>query len=190
MRLVDLVDNNRTDKNTTHSYLDLYQDFFQEKRETAKNIMEIGIDRGGSIKLWHDYFTNATIHAIDTNHTDNIWEELNDKERIKIYSSFDAYDTETFNNTFMINDTRFDIIIDDGAHTLGSVRKMLQMYSRIMTDDGILIIEDLQSSAWIRVLTSETPGHLKPFIRTYDLRANKKRYDDLLFVIDKSRKNI
>jgi cephalosporin hydroxylase len=190
MRLVDLVNSDRTDKNTTHSYLDLYQDIFENKKETAKNIMEIGIDMGGSIKLWHDYFTNATIYALDINHIDNIWEELKDKDRIKIYSSFDAYDKESFEQTFMNNDTRFDIIIDDGIHTLESVRKMLQMYSRVMTEDGILIIEDIQSTAWLRVLSSETPKHLKPFIHTYDFRAKKKRYDDLLFVIDKSRKNI
>lgn len=190
MRLVDLVNNDRTDKNTTHSYLDLYQVILEKKKETARNVMEIGIDRGGSIKLWHDYFTNATIHAIDVTHIGDVWDELKDNDRIKIYSSFDAYDKQSFDQKFMIDNTRFDIIIDDGIHTLESVRKMLQLYSRIMTDDGILIIEDIQNTAWLRVLSYETPQHLKPFIYTYDLRPQKKRYDDLLFVIDKSRKNI
>lgn len=67
-----LIDNSKTDKNTTHSYLPTYQKIFANKKETAKHILEIGIGdnfcssgNGGSIKLWHDYFQNATIHALD-----------------------------------------------------------------------------------------------------------------------------
>ena len=54
--LSELVDNKLTDKNTVHSYLDLYQELLCVKKETAKNILEIGIHGGGSIKLWHDFF--------------------------------------------------------------------------------------------------------------------------------------
>lgn len=55
-----------------------------------------------------------------------------------------------------------------------------------MTDDGILIIEDVQSWDWIDILKNEVPEHLKPFIKYYDLRSNKNRYDDIVFTIDKS----
>ena len=43
MSLEDLVDNTRTDKNTIHSYLPLYQDLLVNKKESAKNVLEIGI---------------------------------------------------------------------------------------------------------------------------------------------------
>jgi hypothetical protein len=63
MTLEQIVDNKRTDKNTTHSYLPLYESLFKNKKETAQNILEIGIQNGGSsIKLWRDYFINATIY--------------------------------------------------------------------------------------------------------------------------------
>lgn len=55
-----------------------------------------------------------------------------------------------------------------------------------MTDDGILIIEDVQSWDWIDILINEVPENLKQFIKIYDLRANKNRYDDIVFTIDKS----
>ena len=55
MSLEEIVDNSRTDKNTTHSYLPLYQKLLINKRETAKNVLEVGIYRGGSIKLWSDF---------------------------------------------------------------------------------------------------------------------------------------
>jgi len=54
-----------------------------------------------------------------------------------------------------------------------------------MTDDGILIIEDVQSWDWINILTCVVPEELKKFIKTYDLRDNKNRYDDIVFTIDK-----
>jgi hypothetical protein len=51
MSLEQIVDNTRTDKNTTHSYLPLYESLFKNKKETAQNILEIGIQNGGSIKV-------------------------------------------------------------------------------------------------------------------------------------------
>ena len=79
-------------------------------------------------------------------------------------------------------------MLDDGPHTLDSMVKFIKLYSQIMTEDGILIIEDVQSIDWIDILTNEVPDHLKPFIKTYDLRSIKNRYDDIVFTIDKSNK--
>jgi hypothetical protein len=117
MSLLSLVDNNETDKNTSHSYLELYETLLAPKKDTAKNILEIGIGdyrvkNGGSIKLWKSYFTNAKIYA--------------------------------------------------------------------------LVIEDVQSIDWWPILYREVPQHLKKFVKPYDLRKNKNRYDDLVFTIDKS----
>jgi hypothetical protein len=56
-----------------------------------------------------------------------------------------------------------------------------------MADDGILIIEDVQSWKWIEILKKTVPEHLKPYIHVYDLRPIKNRYDDILFTIDKSK---
>ena len=77
-------------------------------------------------------------------------------------------------------------MLDDGPHTLDSMKQFIKLYSNIMTNDGILIIEDVQSWDWIDVLINETPDHLKEFIKIYDLRLIKGRYDDIVFTIDKS----
>ena len=55
-----------------------------------------------------------------------------------------------------------------------------------MDDDGILIIEDIQSWYWIDILKNEAQEDLKSFIKVYDLRTNKDRYQDIVFTIDKS----
>jgi hypothetical protein len=189
MSLEQLVDNERTDKNTVHSYLPLYQELLKSKKETAQNVLEVGIYKGGSIKLWSDFFTNATIYGLDDG-TDIIsindtLEDLKNKNNIKLYLSHDAYDEGVFKLNFLDKDVKFDLLLDDGPHSLESMIKFIKLYSQIMTDDGILIIEDVQEYELIEILKSVVPDHLKKYIKVYDLRKNKNRWDDIVFSIDK-----
>jgi hypothetical protein len=192
MNLIDLVDNSRTDKNTVHSYLNLYQEILNKKRTTAKNVLEIGIGvptpyitDGGSIKLWHDFFTNAIVYALDIKNIEEVWEGIKNNDRIILHTSIDAYNDIFFTNEFLNKNIKFDIMLDDGPHTLESMKTFIKLYSQIMTDDGILIIEDVQDWDWVDILKNEVPDNLKQFIKVYDLRANKNRYDDIVFTIDK-----
>lgn len=186
MSLVELVDDHNTDKNTIHSYLDLYQQLLFNKKESAKNVLEIGIYKGGSIKLWSDFFTNATIYGLDM--FDNIHSDIKYRDNIILNTSIDAYNIDSFNTIFLNKNIKFDFMLDDGPHTLESQKKFIQLYSQIMTDDGILIIEDVQDISWIDHLKDSTPEHLKEYIEVYDRREIKGRYDDIVFVINKTLK--
>ena len=156
------------------------------KKETAKNVLEVGIYQGGSIKLWHDYFVNATIYGLDIMHINNVYSELKNNDRIVLHTSTDAYNEETFKNNFLNKNIKCDFMLDDGPHTLESMKQFIKLYWQIMSDEGILIIEDVQSWDWIDILKNEVPSHLKPFIKVYDLRENKNRYDDIVFTINKN----
>jgi hypothetical protein len=186
MSLEEIVDNSKTDKNTVHSYLPLYQKLLINKKETAKNVLEVGICNGGSIKLWNDFFTNATIYGLDIMNINDVWENIKNKEQIILHTSKDAYNEDFFTAKFLYKNIKCDFMLDDGPHTLESMKQFIKLYSQIMTDDGILIIEDVQDINWIDILKHETPEHLKQFIKVYDLRPNKGRYDDIVFTIDKS----
>lgn len=190
MSLEEIADNDRTDKNTTHSYLPLYEKILINKKDTAKNILEIGIYNGGSIKLWSDYFINANVYGLDIMNINDVWDEIKNKENIKLYTSTDAYDINFFTTNFLNKDIKFDFMLDDGPHTLESMISFIKLYSQVMTDDGILIIEDVQSWDWIDTLIEQVPENLQKFIKIYDLRPNKNRYDDIVFTIDKSSINI
>lgn len=186
INLIDLVDNNITDKNTIHSYLDLYQLLFKNKRLTAKNILEVGIFNGGSIKLWNDFFTNANIYGIDICEYKLIYNDLfRYNNNVILLCNSNAYDYDFFNYNFLIKNIKFDIVIDDGPHTLDSMISFIKLYSQILTDDGILIIEDIQDFSWLDILINNTPNDLKKYIKIYDLRDKKNRYDDIVFSIDK-----
>jgi hypothetical protein len=171
--------------------LPLYQKLLDSKKETAKNVLEVGIGNfgeknGGSIKLWRDYFTDATIYGLDIIPINRVMDELLYDSRVILYTSTDAYNHDFFTTNFLNKNIKCDFMLDDGPHTLESMKEFIKLYSQIMTDDGILIVEDVQSWGWIDILKNEVPEHLKQFIKVYDLRANKNRYDDIVFTIDKS----
>ena len=192
MSLIDLVNNDLTDKNTVHSYLDLYEDLLKHKKDTATNILEIGIGpipqrNGGSIKLWTDYFKNAKVHCVDIISIDNVLSSLITHPRVFLHTQNDAYNINFFMNTFYTKEDRFDFILDDGPHTLESMTTFIKLYSNILKKDGILIIEDVQDISWISSLLEATPEHLKCYVEVYDRRNIKGRYDDIVFVIDKSK---
>ena len=186
MSLEELVDNSKSDKNTVHSYLPLYQTLLENKKETAINVLEVGIYNGGSIKLWNDFFPNATVYGLDIMHINYVWDDIKNKEKIVLHTSTDAYNVDFFTSNFLDKNVKCDFMLDDGPHTLESMIKFIELYSQIMTDDGILIIEDVQSWDWIDILKDVVPDHLKEFVKVYDLRPNKNRYDDIVFTIDKS----
>ena len=96
MALIELADNSRTDKNTVHSYLDLYQTLLVNKKDTAKNVLEVGIYHGGSIKLWSDFFTNANVYGLDIININDVWSELKNKKNIYLHTSTDAYNEDFF----------------------------------------------------------------------------------------------
>ena len=183
---MDLADNTKTDKNTLHSYLPLYQALLASKRDTARNVLEVGIYNGGSIKLWSEFFTNATVYGVDVMPESYVWEEIKNKENIRLLTGTDAYDQTILKTHFVEKNIKFDFVLDDGPHSLETQRKFIQMYLPLLAEDGILIIEDIQSIDWIRVLRNEVPASLQKCVMVYDLRANKGRSDDIVFTVDRA----
>jgi len=185
MSLEQLVDNTRTDKNECHSYLPLYQELLCGKKDRATHVLEVGVYKGGSIKLWSDFFPNATIYGIDILPLDAMWEVLKYNPSIQLLFSCNAYDQNFFTTHFLEPGIKLDVAIDDGPHTLESMLQFIMLYTQVMAEDGILIIEDVQSWDWIHPLQEAVPEHLKAYIQIYDLRAIKNRFDDIVFTIDK-----
>jgi hypothetical protein len=188
MSLIDLADNTRTDKYTIHTYLGVYDDLLKHKKETALNVLEVGIDRGGSIKMWHDYFPHAVVHAVDIMPYEKVWSELKDKERIKLYTSsmlnmtrVDAYDPDWVKKTF--GGIKFDFMLDDGPHTLDSMVSFLNLYLPLLAPDGVLLIEDVQDYAWFNTLKDAVSEDMGYVVKYYDMRSVKCRYDDLVFAV-------
>ena len=182
-----------TDKNTKHSYLPLYEKLLNPIHNSAKQILEIGIGdfnekNGGSVMMWADFFETAQVHAVDILPKERVYDELFTNQRIQVYCESSAYNSEFVQEQFVDKNIKFDFVLDDGPHSLESMVSCIELYHDLLTPCGILIIEDVQSITWFEKLSNATPEHLKKYIKTYDLRENKGRRDDLVFTIDKLNK--
>ena len=191
MDLASLINNSLTDKNTSHSYVDLYEKLLSSKKESATTVLEVGIGdfgpkNGGSVKLWRDYFRNATIYGLDILPADRVIDELLTDPRVVLYTSTNAYDDKFVKANFINKGMKFDFMLDDGPHTLQSMKDFIRLYLPLLKEDGILIIEDVQSVDWFEHLNNQVPEDLKKYIKAYDRRNIKGRYDDLVFTIDRS----
>jgi GR25 family glycosyltransferase involved in LPS biosynthesis len=174
-----IVNNNLTDKNTYHSYIDVYENLFKNRQLSVKNVLEIGIEKGGSLKLWNDYFVNAKIYGLDINGPPQF---LSKYERI-ITHKWDAYCDDTI-QYFLDKDIKFDIIIDDGPHSLESMIYSVKNYTKLLATNGILIIEDVPVMDWCEILYNSVDTCLQEFSYNIDRRHIKGTLDDILFMVE------
>jgi FkbM family methyltransferase len=176
-----IVNNMITNKNTLHSYLETYETLLKGKQISCKNVLELGICGGGSIKLWNDYFVNANIYGIDANDGHHF---LSEYKRVK-HLNQNAFSQESISYLSDQN-VKFDLIIDHGPISLENMVFFVQHYTKLLADDGILIVEDIPDINWCNTLIYNIDESLKQYIEIYDLRHIKNRWDDILLVINKS----
>lgn len=171
-------DDGLTDKNSTHSYLPTYAMLFSPVREAVANVLEIGVQRGGSVAMWHAYFPNATITCVDVDPAPPL---LKDCPRARFVRG-DAYSQVTLDALGDRRRRTYDIMIDDGPHTLQSMLFFVREYcSKLLAPGGIAVVEDVQDVAWIPRLEAAVPDGCTH--HTVDLRHLKDRYDDVLFMV-------
>lgn len=137
--------NNNTD-NCIHKwihYFDIYDFWFNKYKNKPIVILEIGVYQGGSLNMWRDYFgQEAQIFAIDINPLCKQFESKNTK--IFIGSQED----KEFLAYVKTQVPKFDILIDDGGHTMNQqIVSFEEMYDHIK-DDGLYLCEDLHTSYW------------------------------------------
>lgn len=171
----------KTDKFTGHSYLDTYEEFLSPKKDSAKNILEIGVSAGGSILLWRDYFINAQVYGVDIEETPP--DILNSSpERITIIKQ-NAYDLNFMKENFLDKNIKFDILMDDGPHTLDSFHFFARHYSSLLAPQGVLVIEDIPELELTPGIINCFPEHLRSLAKVVDLRHVKNKWDDILIVL-------
>jgi hypothetical protein len=172
--LRSLSDPTKTDKDTCHSYLDVYDELLTPLKDSAKNVLEVGILKGGSIEMWNRFFTSATVHAVDITPPPAL-----DGDRIVTYTG-NAYDRQWAVNTF--KNITFDMVLDDGPHTLQSMVDFATIYGNMIAPNGVWIIEDVQDINWCSTIINHLPESLKKNAYVVDRRHIKGRYDDIIII--------
>lgn len=122
-----------------HDYLQHYWRHLQHMRESARKVVEIGVQTPRSVKAWAEFFPNATIYGID----------IDEKCREFSEDRIDIHIGDQMDETFMLDFVSktggdFDVVIDDGLHTPYSILKSFSYLYPALKDHGTYVIEDIQ----------------------------------------------
>lgn len=171
--LEELAFNAQTDKPSwLHNYTEVYSTYFSPLKNKPIKFLEIGIHVGFSVNLWEDYFPNAELHFIDLpNH------KIPEGYYVPKRSHFHFLDQEdplALQEFIEKTGGDFDIIIDDGGHTMSQQITSFNCLFPHVKKGGLYIIEDLHTSYWEQFGGGDHPGTTISFL--------KQLIDDVNFV--------
>lgn len=142
MNLDDLaISKHATDKSSKfHGYTKIYQNYLAGFRERRFVLIEIGVATGESLRLWEDFFPNATIVGVD-NKEDRKQYETN-RIRIEIGDQGDKEFLQYMSQKY----AGALVIIDDGGHQMRQQILSFETLFPSLANGGIYVIEDLHTS--------------------------------------------
>jgi hypothetical protein len=128
-----------------NSYLDIYWDLFSPICHNDSDILEIGIQNGGSLEIWAKLFPNAkNLIGFDV-HTKCTELKFSDP-RIKVFVE-DAAD-EKSGSLVQKTTSNLGVVIDDGSHVSQDIIRSFLIFFPQLKPGGIFVIEDLHASYW------------------------------------------
>lgn len=166
----DKADINHSYKGVT--YLDIYKRYMSSKRLDIKVFVEIGVRDGASLRMWKEYFPNATIYGIDIDK--RCLESIEDRIEIIIGDQNNVQFLDSIINKF--SSTGIDILLDDGSHiTKHQILTFNKLYP-LINDKGLFIIEDLANSYEEWGNNALNLRNMWPGMRYNDINDDLKNY--------------
>lgn len=127
------------------SYLQVYQRVFEPYRQMSIRLLEIGIQNGGSLEIWAQYFSKAAaIVGCDINPACS---QLRYSDR-RVHVVVGDANTDKTEQAIAAFTQNFDIIIDDGSHRSSDIVRSFARYFPRLKLGGVFIAEDLHCSYW------------------------------------------
>jgi len=121
----------------THNYLIYYWMHFRDIRFDVKKVIEIGVQTDHSVRMWEEFFPNATIYGIDIDPACKQFEG----GRRKIFIG-DQSDPEFCRQVIKETGGGIDVIIDDASHRFEHQLMSFSYFFPAMSSHGIYVIED------------------------------------------------
>ncbi len=127
------------------SYLPVYEYHLSPFKERAIDLLEIGVQNGGSLNIWSRYFSKArSIIGCDIN--PQCCKLRYSDPRISVVVG-------DINRSATVSDIKcispyFDIIVDDGSHYSSDIIESFQCLYLALKPGGVYIVEDLHCSYW------------------------------------------
>lgn len=167
------------DKGSVHSYIEVYEQILSPYRSTAKNILEIGLMSGESLRMWTEYFSGK-VYGMDCSETPI--SGLADLRPIIAEGTHniiigDATSKADIDKYF--EGVKFDIVIDDGSHQTDHQVHTFNLLKGKMSKGSLYIIEDAGD------IDKDIERYLglHKNVEILDRRGVKNRFDDVIILI-------
>lgn len=126
------------------AYFDAYHRHFNRYRKQPEVVLvEIGVQSGGSIVMWQNYFGKSKLKyfGVDINK-----KTLKFKDKLGVDVTIADQGNRTFWREFYERIPRPDIIIDDGGHRMWQQLATLEESLPVLKEGGTFLAEDLHTS--------------------------------------------
>ena len=194
----------KTDKggrgaNVHHNYHLAYSLLFSSRKLGTQAVLEIGIGTtdstikssmgpkgvpGASLRAWREFFPNARIYGADVDKG-----ILFNEDRIECYyvDQEDPHSLKDLSLNLERQNILFDIILDDGLHTLTAATSTFIGLEHLLATDGIYIIEDVPFRKWRSYSNAfSVAGYQTYCIRLKNPKSNRFSGDNSLVVLFKN----
>jgi len=156
MTLEDIGRKHGTDKSKLlHNFLVHYEEIL--KGRNIKTVLEIGIERGASLRMWAEFFPQARIVGLDNNpmtliNEGHIESFLCDQSKADVIQA-------------VLNEHEIDpdLVIDDGSHFWSHQMISFNTIYPLLKDGSIYIVEDLHTSLANALFNDQVQNPLEYF---------------------------
>jgi hypothetical protein len=122
-------------------YTSIYSRFFEPVRRRELVLLEIGVYRGASLRMWEEFFPNARIFGVDVDPACTRYQS--DRTSVLIG---DQADTDFLERLVDAVAAPLDVVIDDGGHHMHQQQTSLEYLYPHVARGGLYCIEDLHTS--------------------------------------------
>lgn len=156
MNLLTLFERYHIDKMNPNGYHHLYLKLLEPIKDKVTNVLEVGLgttdptlvsnmsfavktgyQTGNSLRVWKEFFPNASVYGVDVDE-----KAIFQEDRITTFAC-DSMNVSKMQSILDLLDKKFDLIIDDGLHTLEGNLGTLESTLPYLAEDGIYIMEDI-----------------------------------------------
>lgn len=129
-------------------YLPIYEELFSKLCHKQVKLLEIGVQHGGSYRLWSNFFGEALLEwtGIDIEPRCLQMNKILSADCGRVYCG--SQNDSTFLEQVIAERGPFDIIIDDGSHMSDHIVKSFQVLATAVVPDGLYIVEDVHACYW------------------------------------------
>jgi hypothetical protein len=144
--LSDILRQNKYDTDKSDEYLRNYEHACGHLRDVPISLLEIGVNKGGSLLLWRDYFARGEIFGLDIYPPANLSDASG---RIHVLQGDQGNAAQLDAIASTASPSGFNIIIDDASHIgILTATTFQTLFYKHLRPGGFYAIEDWGTGYW------------------------------------------